>query len=154
LQAPHGTASGETALIEVAFVWQGKQFQRGGRGCCAEGPSIPKCSAHEFLSNVRLQSDPPQIDVGAEELCDLRRINSKRRADLPVISSERCQGECASPLAADHCTRQTLEQFDEIENGFGRNNCRPLSTRASAFTSVLTRHHNLQLELRNRTTEK
>jgi len=154
LQAPHGIASGRNVAIEAAFVWRGKQFQRGGRGCCAEGPSIPKCSAHELLSNVRLQSDPPEIDVGAEELRDLLRINSKRCADLPVIGSECCQSECASPLAADHSTRQTLKQFDEIENGFGRNNCRPLPTRAWTFTAVLTRHHNLQLELRNRTTEK
>jgi hypothetical protein len=146
--------SGRTTVLETYFVWWSKQFQRSDRGCCAERPSIPKCSAHELLSNVRPQGYPTQIDVGAEELCDLRRINAKRRAELPVISPERCQGERASPLASDHGPRQTLKQFNEVENRFGRNNCPRFPTRAWAFAAVLTRHHSLQLELRNRNAEK
>jgi hypothetical protein len=57
-------------------------------------------------------------------------------------------------LASDHGSRQTLKQFDKVENGFGRNNRPRFPTRTGAFTAVLTRHHSLQLELQNRTAEK
>jgi hypothetical protein len=76
-------------------------------------------------------------------LCDLLRINAKRCADLSVIGPKRCQGERASPLTSDYGPRQSLKQFDKVENGFGRNNRPRFPTRAGAFTAVLTHHQSL-----------